>query len=370
MRVLHSRRWPARFGGGDRSHQCTGRSPLAPHRSGYSPQSFWQPPNHPRNPLHRNFRRLPLGVVAGATVYLATRAKRKFMNPQPPDPKTLFPSLPVGASADPARPLRICIASFDLVGPVRNGGVGTAFTSLGEALAEAGHEVTFLYLSGQFCENGKLEDWISHYQKKAIRFVPMPSQTEPRIEAPFHMARAYEAYLWLRGQEFDIIHFSELRSPGYYTLLARHQGLAFENTRMCVHTHGPTLWSRLSNSEYVTQIEDLELDDMERFSVKMADVTVSPSQYLFHWMEQQGWQLPQNRFVQQYVQPASACPAQTASADARRQVRELVFFGRLEVRKGLLLFCDALDRLKDDPQARGLKITFLGKVTKVNGRQP
>ncbi len=291
------------------------------------------------------------------------------MNPQPPDPKTLFPSLPVGASADPARPLRICIASFDLVGPVRNGGVGTAFTSLGEALAEAGHEVTFLYLSGQFCENGKLEDWISHYQKKAIRFVPMPSQTEPRIEAPFHMARAYEAYLWLRGQEFDIIHFSEWRAPGYYTLLARHQGLAFENTRMCVHTHGPTLWSRLSNSEYVTQIEDLELDDMERFSVKMADVTVSPSQYLFHWMEQQGWQLPQNRFVQQYVQPASARPAQTASADARRQVRELVFFGRLEVRKGLLLFCDALDRLKDDPQARGLKITFLGKVTKVNGRE-
>src|SRR5437867_5073862 len=105
------------------------------------------------------------------------------------------PGLPLGALTEGTRSLRICIASFDFVGPIRNGGVGTAFTSLGEALAEAGHQVTFLYLSGEFCENGKLEDWISSYQRKGIRFVPMPSAIEPRIEAPFHMTKAYEAYL-------------------------------------------------------------------------------------------------------------------------------------------------------------------------------
>src|SRR5438477_12563382 len=85
----------------------------------------------------------------------------------------LKPGLPI-SEAQGKLPLRICIASFDFVGPVRNGGVGTAFTSLGEALAEAGHEVTFLYLSGQFCENGQLAEWIACYQKKGIRFVPMP----------------------------------------------------------------------------------------------------------------------------------------------------------------------------------------------------
>src|SRR5712691_5595705 len=113
-----------------------------------------------------------------------------------------FPSLPIREVTAAKLPLRVCIASFDFVGPVRNGGVGTAFTSLGEALAEAGHEVTFLYLSGQFCENGALKDWISHYERKGIGFVPMPEQTQPRLEAPFHMARAYEAYLWFRGQQF------------------------------------------------------------------------------------------------------------------------------------------------------------------------
>src|SRR5713101_7807639 len=155
------------------------------------------------------------------------------MNTQTPPSKTVFPALPLAEHTVPGRPLRVCIASFDFVGPVRNGGVGTAFTSLGEALAAAGHEVTFLYLSGQFCENGKLEDWIFHYRKRGIHFVPMPGHAAPRLEAPFHMARAYEAYVWLRNQEFDIIHFSEWRAPGYYTLLAKHQGLAFEKTLMC-----------------------------------------------------------------------------------------------------------------------------------------
>ena len=68
------------------------------------------------------------------------------MRPQLPAAKTLFPGLPASPSPAPAQRVRICIASFDFVGPIRNGGVGTAFTSLGEALADAGHEVTFLYL--------------------------------------------------------------------------------------------------------------------------------------------------------------------------------------------------------------------------------
>src|SRR5438874_8159537 len=32
-----------------------------------------------------------------------------------------------------------------------------------------------------------------------------------------------------------------------------------------------------------------------RSSVRMADVTVSPSQYLFHWMQEQGWQRKRDR---------------------------------------------------------------------------
>jgi hypothetical protein len=42
---------------------------------------------------------------------------------------------------------KICIVSDDFLGPIRNGGIGTACSTLGETLALAGHNVTLLYLS-------------------------------------------------------------------------------------------------------------------------------------------------------------------------------------------------------------------------------
>jgi GT2 family glycosyltransferase/glycosyltransferase involved in cell wall biosynthesis/thioredoxin-like negative regulator of GroEL len=279
-----------------------------------------------------------------------------------------YPALPLPPSLARKRKLRVCIASFDFVGPVRNGGVGTAFTSLGEALAAAGHEVTLLFVSGQFCENGTMDQWIAYYKKKNIHFVPMPVSCNVSITAPWHVFQSYQAYLWLLENDFDVIHFSEWKGPGYYTLLAKHQGLAFSRTLLCVHTHGPTLWHKLSNSELVTKIEDLENDFVERASVKLADFVLSPSQYLLHWMKEQGWELPANCYVQQYVRPATARKPLPGHADALHQVKELVFFGRLEHRKGLALFCDALDKLRDDKELAALTITFLGKPAEINGQ--
>jgi O-antigen biosynthesis protein len=45
-----------------------------------------------------------------------------------------------------------------------------------------------------------------------------------------------------------------------------------------------------------------------------------------------------------------------------------LFFGRLEIRKGLKLFCDALDELCADRAERRFEVTFLGKETQLYGR--
>lgn len=285
---------------------------------------------------------------------------------------SLYPPLPLPASGTiaPGRKLKVCIASFDFIGPVRNGGVGTAFTSLGEALAAAGHAVTFLYLSGQHCETTQpLAHWINEYRKKGIHFVPMPEQGGPKLDTTWAMGKAYRAYQWLQTQDFDIVHFSEWRAPGYYALVAKHQGLAFARTHFCVHTHGPTLWSLFSNGEYLSQLAELELDFMERESVRLADVVASPSQYLLRWMQEQDWKFPGQVYVQQYVQPTAARPMPKATGHGQSPINEIVFFGRLEVRKGLVLFCQALDRLKADPELRGIKVTFLGKLTQVHNEK-
>ena len=59
------------------------------------------------------------------------------------------------------------------------------------------------------------------------------------------------------------------------------------------------------------------------------------------------------------------CPP---SADCSGEIHELVFFGRLEGRKGLALFCDALDRLAERG-AEGYRVTFLGKNGSIAGQQ-
>jgi GT2 family glycosyltransferase len=46
----------------------------------------------------------------------------------------------------------------------------------------------------------------------------------------------------------------------------------------------------------------------------------------------------------------------------------LVFFGRLEIRKGLKLFCDAIDELCLQTPTGGFEVTFLGKETQIFGR--
>ena len=45
-------------------------------------------------------------------------------------------------------------------------------------------------------------------------------------------------------------------------------------------------------------------------------------------------------------------------------VTEIVFLGRLELKKGLVNFCDALDKVsKAGVDTSGVKITFLGRIT-------
>src|ERR1700758_3188788 len=87
----------------------------------------------------------------------------------------VFPHLPV-TSARAARsqdPVRVCIASYEFLGPSRNGGIGTGYSALAGALAEAGHQVTLLYLFGDWCENGTTSEWQTYYRSRGIQFGPL-----------------------------------------------------------------------------------------------------------------------------------------------------------------------------------------------------
>ena len=97
-----------------------------------------------------------------------------------------------------------------------------------------------------------------------------------------------------------MVHFPECQGHGYYALLARRLGLGFPGTTFVVGGHSPTRWVYEANRWVVDTAHRLVDDFLERRSVELADVVVSPSAYLLAWMERRGWKLPERRFVQHY----------------------------------------------------------------------
>jgi glycosyltransferase involved in cell wall biosynthesis len=284
---------------------------------------------------------------------------------------TVFPPLPLSDAecAESPNPARVCIASYELLGPSRNGGIGTGYSALAGALAEAGHHVTLLYLFANSCEAGTLSEWQAYYRSRSIQFCPLPASEHP-IQGSQSMSISFDAYQWLRTRDFDVIHFPELLGHGYYSVLAKHQGLAFHNTVLCVGTHSPISWIREINCELPMSADEPEIDFMERESVALADVVVSPSQYLLGWMHTNGWRLPRATYVQQYVLSPELLNAwkDHTEISVLQRVTGLTFFGRLEERKGLGLFCDALDLLAGMNTSR-FTVSFLGKSAYVAGRE-
>ncbi len=276
-------------------------------------------------------------------------------------PETSFSGLP--APPDPVpRPRRIAIASVDIAGPYHGGGVGAAYHGLALALAEAGHQVTIAYLSTSF-HQGDVTEWTRYFQTHGVDFVHLPQPSEPPVWYGNRKPESLRCYYWLRDQPaFDVIHFHEWLGLPYYSLLAKQLGLAFESTTLCVGAHGPMRWSREGDGTLASRLEDVVVDFMERRSVEWADVLVSPSQYLLSWMQDEGWVLPARTYVANNVLQPLETPL---AVRPDGPIRELVFFGRLDRRKGLPLFCDVLDWLK---LSRDFTITLLGSEGMVEGR--
>ncbi len=275
----------------------------------------------------------------------------------------MFPNLPIEPSVNTRPAARVCIATYEILGPSKNGGIGTAYHSLATTLAAANHRVTILYLWAGRSGEAEMRYWESQFRELGITFVPLRASSGIH-GVPDCMHVAFDAHSWLRKQQFDIIHFPELHGHAYYCVLAKRQGLDFHRTTLCIGTHSPISWIREQNKEGPYSPDELEMDFMERRCVALADVVVSPSQYMLGWMRRNGFVLPAQCYVQQNIAPSQSVAAMNwKKREPFQKTPELVFFGRLEARKGISLFCDALDLLKRE-NLPPFGVTFLGK----NGR--
>ena len=277
-----------------------------------------------------------------------------------------FPSLAQFASAGDATG-RVLIATEEIVGPVRNGGIASTYYHLARGLAAQGHDVTVLYLKGREVEAETPEHWIDFYAGFGIDFVPLPDLGEPLAGAsPRWQKRWLSFYRWLLANDrFDIVHSSEWRGGAFYCLQAKRLGLAFADTLFITKTSSPYIWNRHYQMQPIDNADLLIAAYAEQKCVEWADIVIGGSAHLLRFMEHIGYRLPDGRT---FVQPNIVDFSEVKVEDKRAEraigdvvsSRELVFFGRLESRKGLDLFVLALDALV----ARGVaidRVTFLGK---------
>ena len=282
-----------------------------------------------------------------------------------------------GEGGGPSRP-SVCIVTNEIIGPFKNGGIGTSMTGLAETLAAEGVRVTVLYTGALWSPDVGLSRWRTHYASLGIELAALALEDLKTMAGPVKdrgFGVPWLVYRYLAEHPFDVIHFNDCGGEGSLSLVAKKLGLAFHDSLLVVALHSPSRWILELNEALPASLLLSAFHYAEQLSVACADVLWSPSRHLLGWVAARGFELPPQTFVQQYVMPSprvregasgtSSFPAVSYGRSAGP--REIVFFGRLEERKGLRLFCNALHLLRDDLARRGIAVTFLGKPERCAG---
>lgn len=290
------------------------------------------------------------------------------------------------ASSSDSRPAAspsVCIVTSEIIGPFKNGGIGTAMTGLAELLASAGLRVTVLYTGAIWSPDVGLQAWRTRYAERGVELMALTIEDMKTLSGPLRdrgFGVPWLVYRYLAEHPFDVIHFNDCAGEGSLSLAAKKLGLAFADSLLAVALHSPSRWVLELNQTLPTSILLSAYHYAELLSVACADMVWSPSKYLLDWVAGHGFTLPPQTFIQQYVIPLPARPSigrssgdsagESPVAIAGRSpaaITELVFFGRLEERKGLRLFCNALHLVRDELARRGIRVTFLGKPERCAG---
>lgn len=236
----------------------------------------------------------------------------------------------------------VCIFSPDIAGPNLNGGIGTHMTALATLLSSRGKSVRLISTIGKFShpQSKSWEYWVDWFGDRNIlldaTFDTEYSFTYNQFPAVW---QSYETMLYLQEKQkmCDIVHFPEWNGAGYFSLLAKRQGTDFHHLKMVVQCHSSTFWAITGNNRMPT-VDEFKTIHMEQESIRLADVLVT-TPYLDRWHMQ-------NDFVHRrgivLGELCSKCQHSSVKSFYNINLKNVCFFGRLNRRKGIDLFLNAI----------------------------
>jgi O-antigen biosynthesis protein len=261
---------------------------------------------------------------------------------------------------------RVCIVSPEIVGPHKNGGIGTHCYYLSAFLSQQlKQDVTFLHTG--IIEQQDEVYWHSWFKKNlGVEFVSINAQTAadatstpPAGLKSYYGQVARHVYRRVREGNFEVVHFQEMLGNGFRCFQAKKMGQAFQHTILTCTVHSSWEWiCQAMQSFPQLGYEELQAKYMERYSIENCDLLMSPSEYMLQWVDANQLKATAPRRVLPYLFDPELRPAGYKPA-----ANHIIFFGRLEVRKGLLVFLQALLDLDRHSAFAGreLKVTFLGR---------
>lgn len=261
--------------------------------------------------------------------------------------------------------MRICIVTPDIVGPIKNGGIGTHCHHFAKFARESGHEVTVVFTGP--VETGTPEEHRDHYREMLdVRFVNLEETRSLDIDfplngAPWFIERSLNVARWLaaREEQFDLVMFQDWHANGFVSVQMKRAGVAFRHVTLATMLHSPAEWQREGMKDWpLGGVETMMLDHCERHAAEFSDLVIAPSRHMFDWVLAHGWKLPARREVLPLLLETPAAPEPVPFSG-----RDVIFFGRLETRKGLEIFAQALLALEGELKSAGktLRLHFLGK---------
>ena len=263
----------------------------------------------------------------------------------------------------------LCVVTSELPYLYKNGGIGTCNWHLAHLLGQQGWRVHILYC-GPNEDPVTFEDTCQKLGRIGCRLTHVGA-----YEIPPEYSINVGGTTWYlnlsdrirhvlqemhRIYHFSLVEFAEYLGLGFRTIQAKRAGLAFDDLTMIVKLHSSSQWLREANQCWMRQVDELLLDHCERYAFENADVQMAPCQYMLDYARSIGWKIQGGAQVVPYVFPET----ETFGSRVLASPSELVFFGRLETRKGLELFVDAVRQLPNS-----LKISFVGKETVLSNGQ-
>jgi glycosyltransferase involved in cell wall biosynthesis len=248
---------------------------------------------------------------------------------------------------------------------VRNSGIGTYYSLAAPLLVQAGWRVHILYLGYSDSSKG-LAQAPAALRRQGVSFSLLSDFDTPEImrvrtihgchgeHEPGKGIRILRALEELhRVYQFDLIEFPDWLAFGFRTIQMRRTAGCLGSARLCVKLHAFSAWQRDGNHVWPQGPGELSLDYRERYAFENADVQMAPSRYMLDYVERQGWKTCGPVVAYPFPDPVVSAPRTDDHVPT-----EVVFFGRLEIRKGLELFLDAVSDLP-----AGVDVTFLGRDT-------